>query len=202
MIENKDILPPPDPFLLFKDWFHLASENEPSDPNAMSLATIGKDDMPSVRIVLMKEYDANGFVFYTNRESRKGKQLLKHPKAALCFHWKSLRRQIRIEGLITLTRDAASDAYHATRVRGSQIGAWASSQSRPLKDRADLEKLAESIEKKYQGQPVPRPPHWGGYVVSPLLIEFWQERPFRLHERILYQRASKDKAWTIERLYP
>jgi pyridoxamine 5'-phosphate oxidase len=168
----------------------------------MAWATVGTDGMPSLRIVLMKNYDEKGMVFFTNRQSRKGEQLRTHPKAAMCLHWKSLKRQIRTEGLITQVSDAESDAYHASRPRGSQIAAWASQQSRILEDRALLERRTQELEKKYQGQEVPRPPHWGGYRLMPLMIEFWQERPFRLHDRIVYQRSSDKDAWRMERLYP
>lgn len=202
MAENIDFIPPTDPWALFREWYALAEKDEPSDPNAMSLATVGDDGMPSVRIVLLKDFNTAGFVFFTNRESRKGNQLKAHPKAALCLHWKTLKRQVRVEGLITHVSDAESDAYHATRPRGSQIGAWVSQQSRILKDRAALEKQAQDIEKQYEGKPVPRPPYWGGYRVTPLLIEFWQERLFRLHDRILYRRADAQGEWTQERLYP
>jgi len=202
MTENTDFITPADPWALFREWYALAEKHEPSDPNAMSLATLGSDSMPSVRILLLKDFDAKGFVFFTNRQSRKGEQLLSHPKAALCLHWKSLRRQIRAEGIITPVSDAESDAYHATRPRGSQIGAWASQQSRTLKDRNDLEQRAAELDKQYEGKTIPRPPYWGGYRLTPLLIEFWQERPFRLHDRIVYRRRSDKDAWSIERLYP
>ncbi len=202
MTENTDFTPPADPWTLFREWYALAEKQEPSDPNAMSLATLGEGEMPSARIVLLKNFDEKGFVFFTNRQSRKGGQLSSHPKAALCLHWKSLHRQIRAEGIITSVDEAESDAYHASRPRGSQIGAWASQQSQPLKDRAALERRAAELEKQYEGKTIPRPPHWGGYRLTPLLIEFWQERPFRLHDRIVYQRRGDKDAWTIERLYP
>lgn len=202
MIENTDFTPPADPFDLFRDWFVLAEKKEPNDPNAMSLATVGADGMPSLRILLLKEYDARGFVFFTNRESRKGEQLAHHPKAAICLHWKSLKRQIRAEGLITQVSDAESDAYHDTRPRGSQIGAWASQQSRILADRDALEQRAHELDKQYEGKPVPRPPYWGGYRLTPLWMEFWQERPFRLHDRFVYSRADEKQNWALERLYP
>lgn len=202
IINNADFDAPADPFALFADWYALARESEPSDPDAMSLATIGAGGMPSVRIVLVKGHDARGFTFFTNRQSLKGEQLAEHPRAALCWHWKSLRRQIRAEGPVALVSEAESDAYHATRARGSQIGAWASRQSETLASRAELEQRLQKLEQEYAGKLVPRPPHWGGYRLMPLMIEFWQERPYRLHDRIVYRRDSDNGAWRIERLYP
>jgi len=202
MVQNIDFTPPADPWVLFREWYALAGKNEPIDPNAMSLATVGGDGMPSLRVVLMKDFDEKGLVFFTNRESRKGEQLAKHPKAGICLHWKSLHRQIRAEGLITQTSDAESDAYHATRPRGSQIGAWASHQSQPLDDRTTLERRAAELEKQYEGKPVPRPPYWGGYRLTPLMLEFWQERGFRLHDRVVYRRQDANGPWAIERLNP
>jgi pyridoxamine 5'-phosphate oxidase len=202
MTDNKDFVPPANPWALFRQWYALAETQEVNDPNAMNLATVGADGMPSSRVVLLKSYDENGLVFFTNRESRKGTQLADHPKAALCLHWKSLRRQIRAEGLVTLTSDAESDDYFMSRPRGSQIGAWASQQSRHLNSRSELEDAVTALEKKYNGIDVPRPPHWGGYRLTPLRIEFWQDREFRLHDRIVYKRADTVTPWTIERLYP
>ena len=202
MTVNADFNPPDDPWLLFREWYALAEKNEPGDPNSMALATVGTHGMPSARIVLMKEYNEKGFVFFTNRKSGKGGQLAKHPKAALCFHWKSLRRQVRAEGNVGEVPDAESDAYFATRPRGAQIGAWASDQSSVLASRADLERRVTEFEKKFEDKPVPRPPHWGGYRLAPSLIEFWQDREFRLHDRIVYRRADGQGAWTHERLYP
>ncbi|HEU0117044.1 MAG TPA: pyridoxamine 5'-phosphate oxidase [Alphaproteobacteria bacterium] len=203
MIENIDFTPPADPWTLFRDWYALAETNEPNDANAMALATVGEGGMPSVRVVLMKSVDENGLVFFTNRESHKGNQLAQHAKAATVLHWKSLKRQIRAEGIITQVTDAESDAYHATRPRGSQIGAWVSQQSRPLnRGRAELEEQAKAVEKQYEGKPVPRPPYWGGYRLAPLMLEFWQERQYRLHDRIVYRRATVKDGWNIERLYP
>jgi pyridoxamine 5'-phosphate oxidase len=217
MAENTDFIPPADPWHLFKEWYALAEKAEPSDPNAMALATLGAGGMPSVRIVLLKDFNESGFVFYTNRESNKGRELEKTPIAGLNFHWKSLRRQVRAEGPVVPVSEAESDAYFATRPRGSQIGAWASQQSRVLESRAMLEQHVQEIEKKYEGREVPRPPYWGGYRLVPRIVEFWQERIYRLHDRIVYRQAndktvwtddrivyqSRDNgAWTIERLYP
>lgn len=202
MVENTDFTAPPDPMILFREWLALAEQHEPNDANAMALATVGAGGMPSARMVLLKDFNADGFVFFTNRESRKGEQLRSQSKAALCLHWKSLRRQVRIEGPVTKVSDAESDAYHATRPRGSQIGAWASQQSRPLADRKTLEDAVAKFEKHYEGKPVPRPPHWGGYRVAPLYIEFWQDRLYRLHDRVIYQRDTPQAAWQVERFYP
>lgn len=202
MIENADFVPPAEPWALFGAWYDLAAQHEPNDPNAMTLATLGADGVPAARVVLMKGYDAAGFTFFTNRRSHKGEQLAAHPKAGLCWHWKSLRRQVRADGLITQTSDAESDAYFATRARGSQIGAWASQQSQPLDSRATLEQRVKELERTYEGKPVPRPPHWGGYRLTPLMVEFWQNREHRLHDRFVYQRMTPDAPWRIERIYP
>ena len=189
-----------DPYALFARWFAEAERAEPRDPDAMSLATVGADGMPSVRIVLLKGVDDRGFVFYTNLDSRKGRQIAAHPKAALCFHWKSLGRQVRIEGPTETVTDAEADAYFATRPRGSQIGAWASLQSQPLESRALLERRVAELEANYEGRDVPRPPHWSGTRVLPLRIEFWREGEFRLHDRIVYTRDGA--GWATQRLYP
>ncbi|MGE3623088.1 MAG: pyridoxamine 5'-phosphate oxidase [Bdellovibrionales bacterium] len=202
MIDNTDIIPPDDPWALFREWYAAARESEPNDPEAMALATVGYDGMPSVRTVLLKSYDAGGLTFFTNRQSDKGEHLKRHPKAAICFHWKSLRRQVRAEGQVVPSGDAESDAYFATRPRGSQIGAWASDQSRPLESREKLQEKLRALEARYEGKPVPRPSHWGGYRLSPLRMEFWQDREFRLHDRILYHRPGEKAPWVQERLYP
>jgi pyridoxamine 5'-phosphate oxidase len=199
---NTDFTPLADPWALFAQWFELAQHSEPSYPNAMLLATVGGEGMPSVRAVLMKDFDADGVVFYSNRESRKGQQLATHPKAGLCFYWKSLQRQVHFEGAVTLVSDAESDAYFATRPRGSQIGAWASLQSQTLVDRVTLELRVKEFERQYEGLDVPRPSRWGGYRLTPVAIEFWQEREFRLHDRIAYSRAPDADRWKIERRYP
>jgi len=197
MIEEK-----PDPLALFGAWYEEAAKSEPNDPSAMSVATVGPDGMPSVRMVLLKDFDAQGFVFYTNHESRKGRHLLAHPKAALLFHWKSLRRQVRLEGPVSPTTTEEADAYFASRARGSQIGAWASDQSRPLESRFALEKRVAEFAARHLVGKVPRPPHWSGFRLQPLLIEFWQDGAFRLHDRLEYRRAAPGEPWTTRTLYP
>ena len=189
-----------DPFALFDIWYTEARASEPNDSNAMALATVDASGRPSVRMVLLKGHGPDGFVFYTNRESRKAGELTANPHAALLFHWKSQRRQIRIEGTISLVADAESDAYFASRSRDSQLGAWASDQSRPLADRATFEARFEEVKARFDGQDVPRPPHWGGYRLTPGRIEFWQDRAHRLHERRLFRRAPD--GWTEGLLYP
>ncbi len=191
-----------DPLELFAGWYEEAARSEPNDPSAMTVATVGEDGTPSARMVLLKDFDAAGFVFYTNYESRKGRQLLAHPKAALLFHWKSLRRQVRIEGPVAQTTAEEADAYFASRARGSQIGAWASEQSRPLESRFALEKRVAEFTARHVIGSVPRPPHWSGFRVQPLLIEFWQDGAFRLHDRLEYRRDSLAAPWTTRTLYP
>ena len=197
MIRAKD-----DPLALFADWYAEAEKSEPNDPSAMALATMGPDGTPSCRMVLLKAYDASGFVFYTNYESRKGRQLLAHPEAALLFHWKSLRRQVRLEGSIAQTTAEEADAYFATRDRGSQIGAWASEQSRPLESRFALEKRVAEFTARHAIGKVPRPPYWSGFRLQPLLIEFWQDGAFRLHDRLEYSRPAGGAPWSTRTLYP
>lgn len=189
-----------DPFLLFDEWYAEARAAEINDPDAMALATADSAGRPAVRMVLLKDHGPAGFVFYTNRESRKGDELAANPQASLLFHWKALRRQVRIEGAIELVRDAEADAYFATRNRDSQLGAWASDQSRPLDSRATFEQRFEEVKARYEGQDVSRPPYWGGYRLIPDRIEFWSDRPHRLHERRLFTRGAD--GWTEGLLYP
>lgn len=191
------------PYELFAEWLDEAGRSEPNDPNAMALATADAAGAPSVRMVLLKGVDDRGFVFYTNTESRKGEQLLANANAALCFHWKSLRRSIRVEGRVEQVTDAEADAYFDSRPRESRIGAWASQQSRPLEGRWELEKRVAQFAAKHAIGRVPRPPHWTGFRVLPARIEFWQDRPFRLHDRLLYLRdEAQATGWTTEKLYP
>ena len=192
--------PPDDPLDLFRVWFDDAKAKELNDPNAVAVASVGSDGQPSLRMVLLKDFDPAGFVFYTNFESRKGRELRSHPQAALLFHWKSLERQVRIEGPVTPVTDDEADAYFASRARGSQIGAWASEQSRPLESRFALEKRVASFAAKFGVSKVPRPDHWSGFRVRHDYLEFWQGKPFRLHDRLTYRRAGE--GWTTERLYP
>ena len=191
-----------DPFGLFKDWLAEAEASEINDANAMSLATVDANGMPNVRVVLLKVFDEAGFVFYTNCESAKGQELRLHPKAALCFHWKSLRRQVRVRGTVAPVKPEEADAYYATRPLGSRIGAWASQQSRPLDSRKTLEEAVRAFETRFEGREPPRPPHWSGFRLTPLEIEFWQDGAFRLHDRIVFRRADPGKPWTKARLYP
>lgn len=191
-----------EPFGLFGEWLKEAQASEPNDPNAMALATVDADGMPNVRMVLLKDFDAQGFVFYTNYDSQKGRELLDSGKAALGFHWKSLRRQVRVRGTVSKVSDAEADAYFASRTRDSRIGAWASQQSRPLESRFALEKAVAKYAARYAIGEVPRPPYWSGFRVSPVTVEFWHDRPFRLHDRIVFRRSAPREAWTRERLYP
>jgi pyridoxamine 5'-phosphate oxidase len=189
-----------DPFQLFDDWLAEARESEPNDPEAMALATASAAGRPTVRMVLMKGHGPDGFVFYTNDDSAKGEQLAENPRAALLFHWKSLRRQVRIEGAVERVSPEQADAYFASRSRDSQLGAWASDQSRPLDARATFEARYDAMKQRFEGGEVPRPPHWGGYRVIPERIEFWSDRPHRLHERRLF--TLQDGEWREGLLYP
>ena len=189
-----------DPVALFRHWLREAEASEPSDPTAAALATADASGAPSVRMVLLKDADEQGFVFYTNLESRKAEEITANPRAALCFHWKSLRRQVRIEGAVSPVADAEADAYFATRPRQAQIGAWASQQSRPLAGLFELERRVAQYAAKFGLGKVPRPPFWSGFRIAPRRIEFWRERPFRLHERLVYHRGAE--GWLTERLYP
>lgn len=204
-----DESPPPDdaaffaesaPLALFASWLKQAREKEPNDPNAMALATVDADGLPDVRMVLLKDVGPEGFSFYTNFDSAKGRQLAAHPKAALCFHWKSLRRQVRVRGTISPVPAAEADAYFATRDRGARLGAWASAQSRPLETRLALEQAIAEHTVRFGLGDIPRPPHWGGLRLSPLSLEFWRDRPFRLHDRLRFDHGPD--GWTRTRLFP
>lgn len=203
--------PPPDdatlfaenePFALFERWFTEAKAKEPNDPNGMALATADASGFPDVRMVLMKSFEDGAFVFFTNAESAKGSQLAENARAAVVFYWKSLKRQVRARGIISFVSDAETDAYFKTRDRGARLGAWASTQSRPLEDRLALEKRIAEYALKYGVGEIPRPPHWRGYRLTPLSLEFWRDRPFRLHDRLVFERAAVDTPWSKKRLYP
>lgn len=189
-----------DPFALFVDWLEAAKASELNDPNAMTLATVDADGLPDARIVLLKDVDARGFTFFSNQESAKGEQLWAQPAAALVFHWKSLRRQVRVRGSVEQVSAAEADAYFASRARESRIGAWASDQSRPLDSRALLERRVAEKAASFEGQAVSRPDHWTGWRLAPLQIEFWRDRAFRLHDRLRFDRDGDD--WTRTRLWP
>ncbi len=202
-----DFLQASDPFSVFDAWFADASGSEPNDANAASLATVDVNGMPNARIVLVKAIGRDGFVFYTNLESTKGQELLGTKKAALCFHWKTLGRQVRARGTVRQVSDETADAYFASRPRGSRIGAWASLQSRPLETDDALHRRVEELTARYgeddaDGQPVPRPPHWSGFLLEPLTFELWHDRPFRLHDRLMFERPTIDAPWETRRLYP
>ncbi len=189
-----------DPIALFEDWLAEASRLEINDPNAMTVATSTAGGIPSARIVLLKGVDPRGFVFYTNKEGRKGTELGANPRAALLFHWKTLQRQVRVEGDVEDVTEAEADAYFASRARVSRLGAWASAQSRPLGDRAELERRVAEAEQRFPGETIERPSYWSGFRVLPRLVEFWQEMPFRLHDRLVYTRGRD--GWSVGRLYP
>jgi pyridoxamine 5'-phosphate oxidase len=191
-----------EPFSLFEEWFADAKASEPNDPHAMAVATADANGLPDVRLVLMNGYDRRGFVFYTHMTGGKGQQLAKNMQAGLVFHWKSLKRQVRARGPVEIVSNAEADAYFASRPRDSQIGAWASLQSQPLDNRSTFEARIASVKAQYEGVSVQRPPHWTGYRIKPLQIEFWHDRPFRLHDRIVFRRDSVDGAFAKTRLYP
>jgi len=191
-----------DPIAIFLDWQAKAAEKEVNDPEAMALATADKTGFPNVRMVLLKGVDHRGFVFFTNCESAKGRELEANPRAALCLHWKSLRRQVRVQGTITRVPDEEADAYFATRPKDSQIGAWASKQSREMEGRLALEREIARFAAKYALTTVPRPAYWVGYRLAPLAIEFWRDRPFRLHDRLVYRRENLDAQWQTAKLFP
>ena len=191
-----------EPFALFAEWFAEAVKSEPNDPNAMALATVDAEGLPDVRMVLMKGYDSAGFVFYSHIASAKGRELAANPKAALLFHWKSLRRQVRIRGTVSPVSDEEADAYFATRPKQAQIGAWASKQSQPLESRFAFEQAIAKVAAKYVISEGPRPPGWSGWRIAPSSFEFWHDRPFRLHDRIQFSRDTPEAAWSKTRLYP
>jgi len=201
-LSSSDFTEADDPFALFRHWFAEATEKEINDPDAITLATVDASGMPDARAMLCKQVDERGFVFYTNGESAKGGEIAANPKAAILFHWKSLRRQVRARGSLAKLSDAESDAYFASRPRLSRIGAWASQQSRPLESRAKLELAVGVLAAKFGIGEVPRPPYWGGFRLTPIQIEFWRDGRFRLHDRIAFTRAAEGDPWRRQRLYP
>ncbi len=201
-LTSGDFVEAAEPFALFGQWFEEAQKKELNDPEAMALATADAEGMPDARMVLLKDWSVDGFTFYTNAESAKGRQLAANMKAAGLFHWKSLRRQVRLRGPVAPVSDAEADEYYASRPRDSRIGAWASQQSRPLESRFALEKSVAAYATKYALGEIPRPPYWRGFRIAPLAIEFWSDRPFRLHDRVRFFRAEPGDDWRKERLYP
>ncbi len=200
-LKSGDFTESAEPFRLFAAWLQDATASEPNDPTAVALATVDTDGLPDVRMVLLKGFDEQGFVFYTNFESAKGREILATMKAAMCFHWKSLRRQVRVRGPVEIVTDAEADAYFASRPRGSRIGAWASKQSRPLESRFALEKAVAEYTARHAIGEIPRPSYWSGFRIVPSQIEFWHDRPFRLHDRIVFTRNAEG-GWGKDRLYP
>lgn len=201
-LTTSDFTEKSEPFALFGEWLRDAEASEVNDPNAVALSTVDADGLPNVRMVLLKDFDERGFTFYTNFESQKGQEILGQKKAAMCFHWKSLRRQVRLRGPVEIVSDAEADAYYQSRPRGSRIGAWASQQSRPLEGRFALEKSVAEYTARYAIGEIPRPPHWSGFRIRPVSIEFWHDRMFRLHDRMEFRRAAPDQPWTKVRMYP
>jgi pyridoxamine 5'-phosphate oxidase len=201
-LNSSDFTETRDPFALLKLWLAEAGERELNDPEAMTLASVDAAGMPDARVVLCKQADERGLVFYTNAQSAKGRELAAAPKAAALFHWKSLRRQVRLRGAVARIGDSEADAYFASRPRASRIGAWASQQSRPLESRAKLEEAVAAYTEKFGEGEIPRPPYWGGYRLTPTEIEFWQDVQFRLHDRVLFTRTREGEPWSRERLYP
>lgn len=201
-LKSRDLRPAEEPFQQFGDWLAEAGTSEINDPSAVALATVDADGLPNVRMVLMRGFDPRGFVFFTNYESAKGREILGARKAAMGFHWKSLRRQVRVRGDVEPVSDEEADAYYASRPRGSRIGAWASQQSRPLESRLALEKAVARYTAKYAVGEIPRPDYWSGFRIKPVEIEFWRDGTFRLHDRLVYRRPRPEGPWSTERLYP
>jgi len=201
-LTSRDISEATDPFVTFQEWLSEAEKSEPNDPNATALASVDADGLPNVRMVLLKGFDERGFVFYTNFESQKGEEIIGQKKAAMCFHWKSLRRQVRVRGEIEIVTDQEADDYYKSRARGSRIGAWASKQSRPLESRFALEKEVAKYTAKFAIGEIPRPEHWSGIRIIPTYIEFWKDGMFRLHDRIIFSRQDANADWDKTRFYP
>lgn len=201
-LTSSDFTKAQDPYKLFAEWLNDATRSEPNDPNALALATVDETGMPNVRMVLLKDCDEQGFVFYTNYDSQKGGEILSSYKAAMCFHWKSLRRQVRVRGIVEKVSDKEADAYFQSRPRGSRIGAWASKQSRPLESRFALEKAVAEYTARFAIGEIPRPAHWSGFRLRPTYLEFWHDRPFRLHDRLIFTRETPEGNWSIQKFYP